>query len=232
MTSITTISEFDTWLGRRGSCHARPVVTLNGAPGAVPPHLVRELAHYLRNTDDGEPEDWQPFAPEDLRRLVSQMPGNPGPHSLHLAALSLVKKIVKRGGAVLALPGACRANRDAPEAFHVWLQCSREYRIQRLSQWHGCDHAAGTRAVHEEEESRDQLMDSIFGPRREPCMEFCHLTLNLDHLGDCPMVQIIGDTVLEWSASRSRASECRNACASCSNRKDHTREASIPSLAS
>lgn len=195
---------------------ARPFVTLNGAPGALPPEFAVGLVNYLRDTDDTATEEWNFHGADVLASLARQRPPTSKTpwtaREEYEAALEGVRVLAASGNAVVTLPGACRATRQFPNAFHVWFECGREHRVRRIAQWSGKDLPSAAAALEREEKDREKLLDEVFGPRCEKCGQFCHLTLNIDHLGSCPMVQIVGDTLLEWAASRHREHERRCGC--------------------
>ena len=220
------IRETDRWLGRAPSGTVRPLITLNSRPGAMPDGMAEELRDYLTSVDDESPEGWRAFETQDLLELVTHplqslggralapadgctgcaCPGDDcGTRKKYKAAVTLVRQMARHGGAVIAMPGSCRATRDFGHAFHVWLECSREHRLHRLARWHGWDMEEAETELTDISRRQEDWLQSAFGPRTEGCSLYCHLTLNIDQMGSGPLITIIGDTVLEWAASRDRA---------------------------
>lgn len=222
--SPSRLSQFDRWLCRAPSGTVRPFVTLNARPGALPEGFAGELSDYLTSLDD-ETDDWQALETNDLLELVTHplqatngralapadgcsgctCPGDDcGTRKKYKAAISLVRQMARRGGAVVRMTGACRATRDFGHAFHVWFECSREHRIQRRARWSHLTSAQAEESITDTARREEDWLNAAFGPRSEGCGLFCHLTLNLDQMGNSPLIQIVGDTVLEWAAARAR----------------------------
>ncbi len=229
--SASLISQFDRWLCRAPAGQVRPFVTLNARPGTLPPGFAAELGGYLASLDD-ETEEWQALETEELLDLVTHplqatngralapadgcsgcsCPGDDcGTRKKYKAAITLLRQIARRGGAVVMMPGACRATRDFGHAFHVWFECSLEHRLQRWARWQRLSPPEAETALTDLAQRQEDCLNAAFGPRNEGCGLFCHLTLNLDQMGDAPLVQIVGDTVLEWAAARARAGQRRHA---------------------
>lgn len=223
--SPSRISQFDRWLNRAPASAVRPFVTLNARPGTLPPGFAEELREYLSSLDD-ETDEWQAMETDELLELVTHplqatngralapadgcsgctCPGDDcGTRKKYKAAITLVRQIARRGGAVVMLTGTCRATRDFGHAFHVWFECSMEHRIQRWARWNNITSAEAETALTDMARREEDWLTAAFGPRSEGCGMFCHLTLNLDQLGKSPLIQIVGDTVLEWAAARGRA---------------------------
>lgn len=223
--SASRLSQFDRWLSRAPSGPVRPFVTLNARPGTLPPGFAGELRDYLASLDD-ETDEWQSLETEELLEVVTHplqatngralapkdgcsgctCPGDDcGTRKKYKAAITLVRQIARRGGAVVMMTGACRATRDFGHAFHVWFECSMEHRIQRWVRWNKLTPADAEAAITDMAQRQEDWLNSAFGPRSEGCGLYCHLTLNLDQMGEAPLIQIVGDTVLEWSASRARS---------------------------
>jgi hypothetical protein len=222
--SASDIHQTDRWLCRLPSGPARPLVTLNARPGTLPPHFTADLRDYLASLDD-ETDDWRAFTAAELMELATHplqatggralapadgcdgctCPGDDcGARKKYRAAIELLRLIARRGGAVVTMTGACRATRDYSHAFHVWFECGREHRLHRWARWHGVSAAEAESSVNDQAQREEDWLHAAFGPRSEGCAIYCHLSLNLDQLGGCPLVEIVGDTVLEWSAARSR----------------------------
>jgi len=225
MSAPLPVSDIDRWLCRPPAGAARPFVTLNARPGTLPEGFADELGEYLAGLDD-ETDEWRAFETKALMELVTHplqatngralapqdgcsgctCPGDDcGTRKKYKAAITLVRQIARRGGAVVRMTGACRATRDFGHAFHVWFECSQEHRIQRWSRWNSLTPAQADEAITDTARREEDWLNAAFGPRSEGCGLFCHLTLNLDQMGSSPLIQIVGDTVLEWAAARARA---------------------------
>ena len=218
------ISDFDRWLSRPPAGTARPFVTLNAPPGTLAPGFAAELRNYLASLDDIT-DDWRAFETEQLLDLVTRplhatngralapadgcagcaCPGDDcGTRRRYKAAVTLVRQIARHGAAVVMMPGACRATRDYGHAFHVWFECGWEHRVHRFAQRHHLTTDQAGQELTRLAARQEDWLNSAFGPRNEGCGLFCHLTLNLDRLGQGPLVEVVGDTVLEWVAARER----------------------------
>lgn len=225
MTPLFLLTDTDRWLSRPPTGMVRPLITLNSRPGTLPDGSARQLRDYLNSIDDESPDGWHAFETEDLLELATHpmqatggkalapadnctgcaCPGDDcGTRKKYKAAITLVRQMARRGGAVVALTGACRATRDFGHAFHVWFECSREHRLHRLARWHGWSAEEADSYLTKTEQQREDWLQSVFGPRSEGCGLFCHLSLNMDQLGSSPLIPIVGDTVMEWAAARSR----------------------------
>jgi hypothetical protein len=217
-------SQTDHWLGRPPAGMARPFVTLNAKPGTLSADFAAGLRDYLASLDD-ETTDWRAFTTDDLLDLVTRplqatggkalapaggcggcaCPGDDcGARKQYKAAITLVRQMARRGGAVVMMPGACRATRDFGHAFHVWFECSTEHRIHRYALLHQVSAEEAGAALTTLESRQEDRLNAAFGPRSEGCGLHCHLTLNLNQFGGMPLVPIVGDTVLEWTAARNR----------------------------
>ena len=226
MTPPSLVLDTDRWLSRPATGIVRPFITLNSRPGTLPEGSARQLRDYLNSIDDESPDGWHAFETTDLLELVTHplhatggkalapadtctgcsCPGDDcGTRKQYKAAITLLRLMARRGGAVVSMTGACRATRDFGHAFHVWFECSREHRLRRLARWHGWSADEAETALTQTAEKEEDWLMSAFGPRSEGCGLFCHLSLNMDQLGSSPLIPIVGDTVLEWSASRARA---------------------------
>ena len=204
----------------------RPFITLNSRPGTLPDGSAQQLRDYLNSTDDESPDGWHGFETENLLELVTHplhatggkalapadsctgctCPGDDcGTRKKYKAAITLVRQMARRGGAVVAMTGAARATRDFGHAFHVWFECTREHRLRRLARWHGWSAEEAEAFLTMTAQQEEDRLQSAFGPRSEGCALFCHLSLNLDQLGSGPLIPIVADTVLEWAAARARA---------------------------
>jgi hypothetical protein len=222
MLPASLLLETDRWLSRPVSGLVRPFVTLNFRPGTIQEGMAWLLADYLNGLDDESGDGWKAFGTDDLMELVTQplqaTGGRPlappdgctgckcpgadcGSRKKYKAAVTLARQMARRGGTVITMPGACRATRDYGHGFHVWFECSLEHRLQRIAKWHQKPAEEWLEAVAAKQED---WVRSVFGPHSAGCGLFCHLTVNIDQFGDLPVVQIVGDTVLEWAASRSR----------------------------
>jgi hypothetical protein len=225
MSAPPSISKLDRWLARPPVGAARPLVTLNARPGTLPPGFAGELREYLAGLDD-ESDEWQALDTGTFLELVThplqatngralapadgctgcKCPGDDcGTRKKYKAAVTLLQQVARRGGAVVTLPGACRATRDFGHAFHVWFECSMEHRIQRLASWNHLSAADAETAITDAARRQEDWLNAVFGPRSEGCGLYCHLTLNLDQLTAGPVIPIVGDTVLEWAAARDRS---------------------------
>ena len=232
MTSSQFIRDTDRWLGRTPPGAVRPLITLNSRPGALPEGMAAELRDYMTSVDDESEGGWRAFETPQMLELVTHplqalggkalapadgcsgcaCPGDDcGTRKKYKAAITLLRHMARHGGVVVAMPGACRATRDFGHAFHVWFECSREHRLHRLARWHGWDMAEAETELTEISRRQEDWLQSGFGTRSEGCAMYCHLTLNIDQLGNGPLVTIIGDTVLEWAAARERALRQRHA---------------------
>jgi len=217
--------ETDRWLSRPAVGIVRPFVTLNFRPGAMQEGVASQLADYLNGVDDESGDGWRAFETDDLFELVTQplqatggrplapadgcagckCPGDDcGTRKKYKAAVTLVRQMARRGGTVLAMPGACRGTRDFGHGFHVWYECSLEHRLHRTAKWHQWQPGQAVEWLEAATARQEDWVKSVFGAHSEGCGLFCHLTVNIDLFGDIPVVQIVGDTVLEWAASRSR----------------------------
>jgi Cytidylate kinase-like family len=224
MSAPLPVSQIDRWLCRPPAGPVRPFVTLNARPGTLPRRFAAELRDYLASLDD-ETDDWQAFDTPALLELVTHplqatnsralapadnclgcsCPGDDcGTRRKYKAAVTLVRRIARRGGAVAMMTGACRATRDFGHAFHVWFECSMEHRTQRWAEWNKITTTQAAEAITDTARREEDWLNAAFGPRSEGCGLFCHLTLNLDQMGSSPLIQIVGDTVLEWAAARAR----------------------------
>jgi hypothetical protein len=225
MSVSPSISQLDRWLSRPPAGKARPLVTINARPGTLPAGFASELRDYLATLDD-ETDEWQAFDAATLFQLVAMplqatnrralapagecsgcaCPGEDcGARKKYIAAITLVRQIARRGGAVVMLPGACRATRAFGHCFHVWFECSRDRRIQRWGEWNQLSRAESEAAITDAARQQEDWLNAAFGPRSEGCGLYCHLTLNLDQLPSGVVIPIVGDTVLEWAAARERS---------------------------
>lgn len=240
MSAPPLIKNTDRWLCRTPSGPVRPLITLNARPGTLPEGTAHELRDYLASLDD-ETDEWRSFETGDLLELVTHplqatggralapkdgcsgcaCPGDDcGTRKKYKASVMLLRQTARRGGAVVMMPGACRATRDFGHSFHVWLECSLEHRVQRYSRWHGCTATEAETAINAASARHEDWLNSAFGPRSEGCGLFCHLTFNMDQFGNSPVIPIIGDTVLEWAASRIRPQRFRSKSSAAHNLRD------------
>lgn len=225
MLSPSHIQETDRWLSRTPAGTVRPLITLNYRAGAMPDGSARELSEYLNGVDDESGGGWRAFETDDLLELVTHplqstggkalaprdgcsgcsCPGDDcGTRKKYKAAVTLLRQMARRGGAVVALPGACRATRDFGHAFHVWLECSLEHRQHRIARWNRWDSTQSAEFLSKAAARQEDWVKSVFGANSEGCGLFCHLTVNIDQFGSIPVIPIVGDTALEWAALRAR----------------------------
>lgn len=222
--SPALVSRTERWLSYISRGPARPFVTLNARPGTLPADFAGQLRDYLASLDD-ETEDWQSFETETLLELVTKplrathgralapastcrgcsCPGDDcESRRRYKAAVTLVRLMARRGGAVVMMPGSCRATRDFGHSFHVWFESSLQRRVRRFAEREGVSEEQAASRIEELASRQEDWLNAAFGPRTEGCGIYCHLTLNLDQLGEGSLIQIVGDTVLEWVAARER----------------------------
>lgn len=225
MLSASFIQDTDRWLCRTPGGPLRPLVSLNSRPGALPDGTARELSGYLNGVDDESGSGWRAFETAELLELVTHplqatggralapadgctgcsCPGDDcGTRKKYKAAVTLLRQMARRGGAVVSLPGACRATRDFGHAFHVWFECSPEHRTHRTARWNRWDAAQAGEFISRSAAREEDWTKSVFGPHSGGCGLFCHLTINIDQFGNLPVIPIVGDTALEWAALRNR----------------------------
>ena len=209
----------------------RPSLSINGMPGAVDPAFATQLAAYLSSVDDLATDGWRAFDTPTIEELavsplqilsgkalaqrdacsVCACPGDGcGTRKKRAAAAALLPHIVRSGDAILQIPGGCQLTGASPSVFHVWFSAGDDLRLQRLKSQRLLPQDAGPAALAETDAAhlawiRDALAGSPVQYKDGNLCANCHLSISMPQMADAPLVQIIGDAMLEWAAAVARS---------------------------
>jgi len=206
---------------------ANPALTISREAGTRGEAIGEELAEYLFQFDESSDDSWVVFdqslvakviedhrLPDSLAQYFREDSRNPvneaieqllGLHpsdwNLFHYTADTIRKLCVLGNVVIVGRGGNFITRDLPNTFHVRLVGTNSCREQNVA----CDRqmtpAEAKKYVKETDKARAGYVKQHLG-RDVADPKAYHLVLNTDLFSDELAARIIGDTLLEWLATR------------------------------
>lgn len=205
----------------------RPALTISREAGTRGDAIGQILAEYLEQFDESAEHGWALFdqslvakviedhkLPDSLAQYFREDSRNPVDEAieqllgLHPSDWTLfhytadtIRKLCVMGNVIVMGRGGNYITRDLPNTFHVRLVGSKLCRVQAACRERGMNSTEARKYIKETDKARAGYVRQHLDRDIEDPTAY-HLVLNTDLFSDELAARIIGDTLLEWLATR------------------------------